>query len=77
MINTQKERCMIKLLTNNHYEKNKMATQTKGQLKNKLSYIRRKRRTLLKECIKSGIPLPEEYKSLTHDIVMCEINLSQ
>ena len=54
-----------------------MATQTKGQLKNKLSYIKRKRRNLLKECIKSGIPLPEEYKSLTHDIVVCEIKLSQ
>lgn len=54
-----------------------MVTQTKKQLKNKLSYIKRKRRALLKECIKSGEPLPEEYKSLTHDIVMCEINLSQ
>ena len=53
-----------------------MDTQTKRQLKNKLSYIKRKRRALLKECIKSGEPLPEEYKSLTHDIVMCEINLS-
>ena len=53
-----------------------MATQTKGQLKSKLSYIRRKRRILLKECVKSGVPLPEEYKSLTHDIVVCEINLS-
>lgn len=54
-----------------------MDTQTKKQLKNKLSYIRRKRRALLKKCIKLGEPLPEEYKSLTHDIVMCEINLSQ
>ena len=53
------------------------AEKTKEQLKNKLSYIKRKRRALLKECIKSGVPLPEEYKSLTHDIVMCEINLSQ
>ncbi len=54
-----------------------MAIQTKGQLKNRLFYIKRKRRALLKECIKSGVPLPEEYKSLTHDIVVCEINLSQ
>ena len=49
----------------------------KRTIKNKLFYIKRKRRALLKECIKSGGPLPEEYKSLTHDIVMCEINLSQ
>ncbi len=54
-----------------------MDTQTKGQLKNRLFYIKRKRRALLKECIKAGVPLPEEYKSLTHDIVVCEINLSQ
>lgn len=63
-------------------EKNKkqikeMDTQTKNQLKNKLSYIKKKRRALLKECVKSGAHLPEEYKSLTHDIVMCEINLSR
>lgn len=54
-----------------------MAAQTRNQLKNKLSYIKKKRRALLKECVKSGKPLPEEYKSLTHDIVVCEINLLQ
>ena len=69
-------RCMIKFSTIT-ISKNEMATQTKNQLRNKLSYIKRKRRVLLKECIKSGTPLPEEYKSLTHDIVMREINLSQ
>ena len=77
MINTLTERCIIKLLTKKKKKKNEMATQTKGQLKNRLFYIKRKRRALIKECIKSGVPLPEEYKSLTHDIVMCEINLSQ
>ncbi len=60
-----------------NHDKTPTELPSKEQLKNKLSYIKRKRRALLKECIKSGGPLPEEYKSLTHDIVMCEINLSQ
>ena len=68
-------RCMIKFSTIT-LSKNEMDTQTKNQLRNKLSYIKKKRRALLKECVKSGKPLPEEYKHLTHDIVMCEINLS-
>ena len=52
-----------------------MATKTREQLKNRLSYLRRKRRSLISECRKAGIELPAEYKTLTHDIVVCEMNL--
>ena len=45
------------------------------QTKNRLSYLRKKRRKLISECKKSGQSLPEEYKKLTHDITMCELNL--
>ena len=51
------------------------AEKTKEQLKNKLSYIKKKRRALLKECRKSGQLLTEEYKTITHDICVCEMNL--
>ena len=44
------------------------------QTKNRLAYLRKKRRKLVSECKKSG-QLPEEYKILTHDITVCEINL--
>ena len=48
---------------------------TQQQTKNRLAYLKRKRRAMISECRKTGKQLPEEYKTLTHDITVCEINL--
>ena len=48
-----------------------MTTQTK----NRLAYLKRKRRKLLTECRNAGVELTAEYKQLTHDITVCELNL--
>ena len=48
---------------------------TRKQTKNRLAYLRKKRRKLISECKKLGQSLPEEYKKLTHEITVCELNL--
>ena len=50
---------------------------TLQQTKNRLAYLRKKRRNLISECRKAGKSLPAEYKTLTHDITMCELNLTE
>jgi hypothetical protein len=49
---------------------------TNDQLKNRLAYLKKKRRKLVSECRKAGKELPAEYKQLTHDIMVCEMNLA-
>jgi hypothetical protein len=49
---------------------------TTQQTKNRLAYLKKKRRKLITECRKAGKALPAEYQTLTHDIMVCEMNLA-
>ena len=51
--------------------------QTRAKQQAKLYRLKAKRRKLLRTLASKGLDVNQEYKDLTHDITVLEINLSQ